>query len=170
MVYVRPDEARCRGAGYPCNAPGIAVRIPAISTITLKFQFSALAQTHPEQKRSLPRLECTLENVWPRRTREQKALLPRLECTLDSCTLENVWPRRTREHKALLPRSNAPWSLAPWRMSGPDAPGSKRLSYRGSNAPWRIAPRTHPRVGKEIKQILPVKPTTLTHPGVKVGA
>jgi hypothetical protein len=81
MVHVRPDEARCRGARYPCNAPGIAVRIPAISTITLKFQFSALAQTHPEQKRSLPRLErtlenCTLEKVWPRRTWEQKACSP----------------------------------------------------------------------------------------------
>jgi len=70
MVHVRPDEARCRGARYPCNAPGIAVRIPAISTITLKFQFSALAQTHPEQKRSLPRLERTLET----RTLETRTL------------------------------------------------------------------------------------------------
>ena len=75
MVHVRPDEARC-GARYPRNAPRIAVRIPAISTITLKFQFSALAQTHPEQKRSLPRLERTLEKVWPRRTREQKVRSP----------------------------------------------------------------------------------------------
>src|ERR1700756_3331820 len=71
MVYVRPDEARCRGAGYPCNAPGIAVPIPAISTITLKFQFSALAQTHPEQKRSQPRLERTLET-----------------CTLENCAMD----------------------------------------------------------------------------------
>jgi hypothetical protein len=36
---------------HPCNAPGIAVRIPAISATTAQFLFSDLAQTHPGAER-----------------------------------------------------------------------------------------------------------------------
>jgi hypothetical protein len=71
MVYVRPDEARCRGARYPCNAPGIAVRIPAISAMAARFLFS------------FP--------TWPKRTLEQKRFPP------PRMPRASIWPKRTLE-------------------------------------------------------------------------
>jgi hypothetical protein len=124
MVYVRLDQARRRGARYPYNAPGIAVRIPAISIIALNPNFP------PWPKCTLE--TCTLETCTLETCTLEMCILETctlatctletgtlatgtletgtletctLEiCTLEICTLENIWPRRTRERRGCPPR------------------------------------------------------------------
>jgi hypothetical protein len=128
-VYARPGPAR-----PPAAAPDIRAMRPGsqsvfqlcLSTMMLKSQFSALAQTHPGQKRSLPWLERTLEN-----------------CTLENCTLENCtlethpgelhpgFRAVARTHPRELHPGDAPWRAAPWRRTLETHPG---------DAPWRAAP------------------------------
>ena|ERR1700740_2601312 len=129
MVYVRLDQARRRGARYPYNAPGIAVRIPAISIIALNPNFppwpKCTLETCTLETRTLETCTpetCTLETCILETCTLEMCILETctlatctletgtLEtCTLETftrenCTLENIWPRRTRERRGCPPR------------------------------------------------------------------
>jgi uncharacterized protein YjbI with pentapeptide repeats len=119
MVYVRLDQARRRGARYPYNAPGIAVRIPSISIIALNPNLppwpkctleTCTLETCTLETCTLETCilaTCTLETgTLETGTLETGTLeTGTLEtCTLENCTLENIWPRRTRERRGCPPR------------------------------------------------------------------